>query len=98
MGFRLRSCIVVIRRLVHSARNENPTGSDGHVSEENVVPIMAACVESLGNLYFALINPFLSHSITLWGNKSRWFLLRTSNLQKQAVRIINKALHNSRTV
>jgi len=47
--------------------------------------------------YFALINPFLSYGITVWGNASRSYLQRTFNLQKRAVRIINKALYNSHT-
>jgi len=46
-------------------------------------------------MYFALINPFLSDGITVSGNASQSYLHRTFNLQKRAVRIINKALYNS---
>ena len=40
-------------------------------------------VESLKTLYFALINPFPSYGITVWGNESQSYLRRTSNLQKK---------------
>ena len=54
-------------------------------------------VESLRTLYFALIHPFLSYGITIWGNASPSYLHKTFNLQKRAVRIINKAMYNSHT-
>ena len=59
---------------------------------KNILP-----VESLRTLYFALIHPFLSYGITMWGNASQSYLHKTVNLQKRAVRIINKAMHNSHT-
>ena len=46
---------------------------------------------------FAVINPFLSYGINVWGNASESFLRKTSKPQKRAVRIINKALYNSHT-
>ena len=48
-------------------------------------------------LYFALIQPHLSHGILAWGNAGSQILHKTIQLQKYAIRTIHKAAYNSHT-
>ena len=51
----------------------------------------------LVNLYHALIQPYLSYGLILWGSAKPQYLKKTIILQKRALRIVNKSSANSHT-
>ena len=57
---------------------------------KNILP-----VNSLRTLYLTMVHPYLSYGILGWGNASSTALKRTTNLQKRAIRTINKSSYNS---
>ena len=52
---------------------------------KNLVPL-----EILRNLYFNLIYPYLNYCIVVWGGTNNSHLSQVINLQKRAIRVINK--------
>ena len=53
--------------------------------------------QSLKTLYYALIHPHIMYGITIWGNANSIALKKTIQLQKRALRTINKTSYNSHT-
>jgi hypothetical protein len=52
---------------------------------------------SLKTLYLALIQPYISYGLLIWGNANSSILQKTVSLQKRAIRIINNAGYNNHT-
>jgi hypothetical protein len=53
--------------------------------------------DSLKTLYLALIQPYISYGILIWGNANSSILKKNVSLQKRAIRIINNAGYNYHT-
>ena len=49
------------------------------------------------NLYFTLVQPYLSYGLVVWGNAKAHYIKKTILLQKRALRIINHKHFNSHT-
>ena len=54
-------------------------------------------LDSLRNLYFALIHPHLSYGNLAWGNADKNVIRKLTLLQKRAIRTINRSEYNSHT-
>ena len=54
-------------------------------------------VDILKTLYFALIHTHIAYGILAWGNAHSSIIRKTITLQKNAIRSINRAPHNSPT-
>ena len=53
--------------------------------------------DSLRTLYFALIRPYLSYGITLWGNANQNIIIPLTLIQKRGIRVINNASYYNHT-
>ena len=51
----------------------------------------------LRQLYFTMVQPYLTYGIILWGSTYQSYLKRTVILQKKAIRYMHKAHYNAHT-
>ena len=53
--------------------------------------------ETLRNLYFSFIYPYLTYCVHVWGNSAKTYLAHLQKLQKKIVRVITFSKFNSHT-